>query len=1001
MKLFHCSFSIILTLTLFVAHAQKDTTPLFTTKSASSVPFLSYQHSAWVDSVFQTLSPDERIAQLIMVAAYSNRGPEHRQELMKLIKEQKIGGLVFFQGGPVRQARLTNDYQKASKVPLLIAMDAEWGIGMRLDSTISYPFQMTLGAIQEDQMLYQMGVEVAHEMERLGMHINFAPVVDVNNNPKNPVIGFRSFGENKYNVAKKSIAYMNGMQDNNILTTAKHFPGHGDTGTDSHLALPQINHSLERLDTLELYPFREIIKAGVGGIMVAHLNIPALDATKDLPSSLSKPIVTGLLKDKMGFKGLIVTDAMNMKGVTRSNPPGVVDKDALLAGNDLLEFTEDVAKTISEVRKAINQGLLTQEAIDTRCRKVLAVKQWVGLNHYKPVVLENLVTELNTPTAQLLNRKLTEASLTVLRNDSELMPIMRLDTLNMASVSFGAKKTTAFQQMLSLYTGVKHFTLPENATQAQVDQVKAQLKNYDLVIAGIHDDSRYPRNKISLSAAAMNFAGELAGRENTIFAVFKNPYVLSKLKNIAQADGLIVTYQDTDNAEELAAQLIFGGVGANGKLPVSAGNLFAAGDGLEVKGGIRFNYTLPEDAGMNSITLYHDIDSLVNEAITMKAIPGCEVFVAKDRKVVMYKAYGLHEYSDTVTVKKTDLYDLASITKVSSALPALMQLYDEGKFDLNAGIDTYLPYFRHSNKAGVPFRDILAHQARFKPWIAYWQNTLRKNGSHKWFTIKADSSRRFPVKLTDNMWLHRKYKKKIYKAIKKSPLEEEKKYLYSGLAFYLLPEIVEKLTGEDFVTYLNEHIYKPLGATTLGYQPDKRFSLDRIVPTENDYLFRHEPIHGPVHDEGAVMMGGISGNAGLFANANDLAKLTQMYEDMGTYGGKRYISEATMQEFTRYQFPDNDNRRGLGFDKPNLEYKGDDNNTAKDASEASFGHTGFTGTLTWADPEAGLVYVFLSNRVQPTRDNTRLYQLNTRTKIQQAIYDAIETETLTGKVIVD
>ncbi|MDF9800046.1 beta-N-acetylhexosaminidase [Catalinimonas alkaloidigena] len=956
----------------------------------STPPFLQYTHSPWVDSVFNSLSQEERIAQLIVAAAYSNRDAAHMQELQTLVREQKIGGFIFFQGGPGRQARMINNLQAASDVPLLIAMDAEWGIGMRLDSTINYPFQMTLGAIQDDNMLYQMGKDIARQFKRSGMHVNFAPVVDVNNNPQNPVINFRSFGEDKYNVADKGIAYMKGMQDEHILTTAKHFPGHGDTDTDSHYALPQINHNRERLDSLELYPFRKIIESGVGGIMVAHLNIPSLDPTPGLPSTLSKPIVTNLLKEELGFEGLIVTDAMNMKGVTAGNEQGVVDKDAILAGNDVLEFTENVPKAIAEIKKAIDQGLISQEEIDLRCRKMLAVKQWVGLDNYEPVVVENIATEMNTPTSKLLNRKLMEAALTVLSNENELMPIRRLDTLKIASISLGTGRVTPFQKMLNNYTKVRSFILDDKASSQQVNEVKASLKNYDLIIAGVHDDSKYPRNSIKFSAPVMQLISDVAKMDNAIVSVFKNPYVLSKLNNIEQADGLIMTYQDNTNAQELAAQLIFGGVSASGRLPVSVSDKFKLGAGIEVSGNIRFNYTLPEDAGLNSEVLRAGIDSLMWEAIDAKAIPGGQVLVAKDKKVVFYKAYGLHSYFDTIKVEKTDLYDLASISKISSALPAIMKLHDEGKFDIDASIDDYLPYFKGSNKADVPFRDILAHQARFKPWIPYWQNTLRNNDSYKWFTFKEDSSRRFPVKVTDNLWLHRNYKKKIFKAIKKSPLEEKKEYLYSGLLFYLLPTMVEALSGEDYLTYINENFYEPLGATTLTYNPMEEFPKKSIVPTEHDFLFRHEAIHGSVHDEGAIMMGGVSANAGLFSNANDLAKLMQMYMDKGEYGGKRYISEATLEEFTRYQFPENDNRRGLGFDKPNLEYKGENNNVAEDASPSSFGHSGFTGTFTWADPESNLLYVFMSNRVHPTRENTRLYQLNTRTNIQQVLYDAME-----------
>ncbi len=950
--------------------------------------FLKYENSKWVDSVMKSLSPHERIAQLFMVPAYSNKDEEHVQELLELIEEQQIGGVIFMQGNPKDQVKIMNRLQAASEVPLIGAIDAEWGLGMRLENTISFPYQMALGAIQGEDLIYEMGKEVARELKRSGLHLNFAPVVDVNNNPNNPVINYRSFGENKNNVVKKALAYMNGMQDQHLLTTAKHFPGHGDTDTDSHLALPQINQSVERLDTLEIFPFKELINAGVGGVMVAHLDIPALDSTHT-PSTLSRPIITGLLKQKLGFQGLIVTDAMNMKGVTEGHEPGVVDKQAVLAGNDLIEFTEDVPKAIAEIEKAIKQGLITQQEIDEKCRKILAVKQWCGLDDYQRISPKHIERDLNTPQAELLKRKLAEASLTVLKNEKDLMPLLRLDTLKIASVSIGAGEKSIFQNTLDLYAKVKDFQLPRDAAQAEADSLKEALQDYNLIIVGLHDFSIRPNNILKLSDEVKDFISEIAMNKNAVFSIFKNPYVLNKINNIEKADVLIENYQDSPLTEELAAQLIFGGIGANGKLPVSIGSKFRSGDGLEVKGGIRFEYTLPEEAGMDSEILNSRIDSLMQVAMNAKATPGGQVLVARNGKVVFYKAYGLHTYDDTIKVHKNDLYDLASITKVSSTLPVLMQLYDEGKFELSAGIDDYLPYFKNSNKAGIPFRQILAHQARFKPWIPYWKNTLRKNGSFKWFTFKKDSSARFPIKISDELWLHRHYKKKIYKAIKKSPLEKEAKYKYSGLAFYLTPAIVEKLTGKDFRTALNERIFDKLGATTLTYKPLEEFPLRRIVPTEHDYFFRHEPIHGVVHDEGAIMMGGVSGNAGLFADANDLAKLMQMYLNMGEYGGHRFIEESTLKEFSKTQFPENDNHRALGFDKPYLEYTGEDSNTAKDASKDSFGHTGFTGTMAWVDPAEDLLYIFLSNRVIPTRENTRLYKLNIRTKIQQVLYDAI------------
>ncbi len=956
-----------------------------------SPAFLRYLHSPWVDSVMNRLTPDERIAQLIMVAAFSNRGPEHRQQILRLIEERRIGGLVFFQGSPSRQVNLINEYQSVSKVPLLIAIDAEWGLGMRLDSAITFPFQMTLGAIRNNDLIYSMGVAVGRHLKRAGVQVNFAPVVDVNNNPDNPVINYRSFGENRMQVAQKGVAYMKGLQDQNILATAKHFPGHGDTGMDSHYTLPRIAHTRQRLDSVELFPFRELIREGLAGIMVAHLDIPALDAS-GAPSTLSKPIVTGLLKNELGFEGVVVTDAMNMKGVTASNAPGVVDRDAILAGNDILEFTEDVLRAISEIRDAVRAGAVSQKEIDDRCRKMLALKQWTGVHHFRPIPVANIAADLASPSDKLLRRKLLEAALTVLRNERSLIPVRSLDTLRIASISFGAGNITPFQKSLSLYGNIKHFVFKGDPDIVQIDSVKNLLKGYNLVIGGIHDNAMRPLNRLEYSPALLDFINTLCEAPNVVMAVFKNPYVLDKLHNIASSDALIVTYQDDADAEDLAAQLIFGGISASGRLPVTVGETFPEGGGIDVHGGTRFAYTLPEEVGLDSRILNGRIDSLVRQALDAKAIPGCQVLVARNRKVVFQKAYGYHTYSDTVKVKLTDLYDLASVTKISTSLAALMKLYDDGKFSLDATLADYLPKFKRSNKAGIPMRDILTHQARFMPFIPFYQKTFRKNGGYKWSTVKKDSSERFPIRLTEHMYLHRKYPDKIVKGIRKSPLRPEKKYVYSDFFFMLAPRVVESMIDEDFPSYLQENFYSPLGATTVTYNPSRKYPISRVVPTEDDFVFRREPVHGTVHDENAAMMRGISGHAGLFADANDLAKLMQMYLDMGEYGGRRYIKEATLREFSRTQFPENDNRRALGFDKPNLKYSGVNNNTAEGAGPNSFGHTGFTGTFTWMDPDTGLLYIFLSNRVNPTRENTRLYQLNTRTQIQQVMYDALIRE---------
>ncbi|QJW88642.1 serine hydrolase [Spirosoma taeanense] len=981
----------------FVSSYAQTATPTFLQPNA--------RINRWADSVFATLTPDERIAQLIMVAGYSNRKPAYEDSLVTLVRTNKLGGVVMFQGGPIRQAKLTNRLQALSTVPLLIAMDAEWGLAMRLDSTVRYPYQMTLGAIQgNDSLIYQMGANLARQARRLGVHVNFAPSVDVNNNPNNPVINFRSFGEDKYAVARKALAYVRGMEDNQLLTSIKHFPGHGDTGTDSHFDLPLIGKSRSQLDSLELYPFRELIKAGVSGVMVAHLSIPALDTTRNRPSTLSPAIVTNLLKTELGFQGLIFSDAMNMKGVTKYFPSGQADELGLEAGMDVLEFTEDVPAALAQIRQAVLDGRITQESLDERCRKVLRAKAWVGLDQYKPVVLDNLVNDLNPVQDELLNRRLTEASLTVLKNDRNLLPLQRLDTLRIASVAIESDKLTAFQQMAANYTQVDHFNLTSKTPDSTIAQVRDSLKNYNLLLVDIHLNNIRPGARYGLQAKTAGLVSELVATGKAVVTVFGNAYALDKLtfpndtvlvsRNIEQARAIVMPYQLTNYTEDLSAQLIFGAIGASGKLPVTVNQRFRAGDGLAIQPIGRLKYTIPEEVGIDSRFLTQQVDSLVNVGISQRAFPGCVVQMAKDGKVIFRKAYGTFTYDASLgaepkPVQLDDLFDMASVTKISTSTPALMRLVDEGKFNIDGKMADYLPSFKKSNKANLVWRDVLTHQARLKAWIPFWRDTKNPDGTWKPKTFKTERSSRFPIEVTDSLYLFRNYPKTIFEQIRDSPLNEKKEYVYSDLSFILYPQIVKRLTGENFEDYLKETFYRPLGATTLTYNPRRFYSLNRIAPTEYDSLFRNTLIWGRVHDEGAAMLNGLSGHAGLFGTANDLMKLMEMYRQGGTYAGQPFISARTMAEFTRYQFPELGNRRGLGFEKPSFTYTG---NAPRSATKDSFGHSGFTGTFTWMDPDPkyNLTYVFLSNRVYPTRNNNRISMLNTRTNVAEALYQAIK-----------
>ncbi len=848
--------------------------------------FLNYGKE-WVDSVFNTFSPDERIAQLIFVAAYSNKDIVHEVEITDLVRKYKIGGLIFFQGDPLNQATLTNFYQSQSKVPLLIAMDGEWGSGMRLNNIMKFPYQMSLGAITNDSLIYTMGCAVANQCKRLGVHINLAHVVDINNNSKNPVINYRSFGEDKRNVTSKAAMYMKGLQDNGILARA------------------------------------------------------------------------------------------------------------ILAGNDILEFTKNVPQAIMEIKKDIKEEVISQEEIDNRCRKVLSMKYRAGLNNFKKINTENLIADLNPVSSKLLNRKLIEASLTVLRNNEDLVPLKNLDQVNIATLMLGSSVLTPFQSTLEKYTRMEHFNWTEDMDTSATNELFVNLQSFDLLVVGISDLNQIPYKDFGVTKKMKQFLKQIIQSNQTLVVVFGNAYSLDKFKGIETAKGLILTYQDGSLFQELAAQVIFGGIGATGKLPVNVNEYFKLNDGIKTSGGIRLRYTLPEAAGMNSKVLDKKIDSIALTGIREKAFPGCQVLAAHKGAIIFHKCYGFHTYDNLIPVKKTDLYDFASVTKITGPLPALMKLYDNEKFDLNEKFIYYWPDFKRSNKSEIVVQDVLAHQASLIPYISYWKNTIRKNGKFKWHTLKRDSSLLFPVKVNNKLYLHKNYINKIYRAIRKSPIRENNDYTYSGLSFILYPKIIENLTGIRYETYLKKNFYRPLGAFTLTYNPANHFPLARIIPTEYDDFFRMEQIHGYVHDEAAAMMGGISGNAGLFGAANDLAKLMQMYLNMGVYGGKRFISEETLKEFTRYQFADNKNRRGLGFDKPLLENQKlnpEETYPTISASSSSFGHSGFTGTFTWVDPEKELLYVFFSNRVYPTRENQKINDLNIRTSILQVLYDAIVEE---------
>lgn len=954
-------------------------------------PFLKYLNHPWVDSVLKSLSTEERIAQLMWISAFSNQEIDYDNELCNLIKKTGIGGIVFFQGEAAKEAEMINYFRKISNVPPIIAIDGEWGIGMRLEGVSKFPYQMTLGAIRNDSLIYRMGVAVSQQMKRAGVNVNLAPVADVNNNPGNPVINYRSFGEIPANVSHKTLMYMSAMQDNGIFTVAKHFPGHGDTQTDSHLDLPRITKSASHLDSVELVPFSSLIKNGISGVMPGHLSVPSLDTVTGIPATFSYPILTGLLRNKLGFRGLVISDAMNMGGITKYANPGEVELKSLKAGMDVLEYVSDAELAIKSVAEGIKKGIIYQATIDEKCRRVLAAKYWAGLN--KPIKIDPArITEDLTPVSSgVLIPELYAEALTVINNDKEIIPIRHLDSIRIATLAINKSEISSFQKRLSEYTRTDDFFI-DTLNCKRTDEILKRLEGYDIVIGGIFDTDQRPNKNFGIQDGLNGIIDRLNSKTRCVITYFGNPYAIDRLEAIQKSAGLIVAYQENGFTEDLSAQLIFGAIGAKGILPVTINNKYPAGSGFTTQGDLRVKFGIPESTGTNSDILNRKVDSIANIGIKAHAYPGCEIMIARKGTVIFQKTYGFQTYDNRTPVQKEDLFDLASVSKISGPLPGLMILNGEGKFSPDKTLGYYLPDFRKSNKSDLLMRDLLTHQAGLRDWIPFWKETVRKNGKFRRGIFSHEYSEKYPLKVAEGLYINKNYRSKIFKEIKESKLSGEKKYVYSDLTFIIAPEIINNLTGEKWYDFVTKRVYHKIGAYDIGFNPYLRYPLSRVVPTEYDSLFRKQLLHGTVHDEGAAMLGGISGHAGLFATANDLMKLMEMYRRMGNYGGEQLISSDIMKEYTRVQFPENKNRRGLGFDKPlvnNQELRQEDTYPTHSAPPESFGHSGYTGTFVWMDPKNELTYIFFCNRVYPTRNNNLLTDMNIRTEILQAIYDSI------------
>lgn len=964
-----------------------------------SVSLLAQSNDAaqkWVDSVFNSLNDDQRIAQLMVlrVSSIGSKGITfYDQQVNDLITKYNIGGVCLFQGAPVKQANIINNFQKIAQTPVLVCIDAEWGLGMRYDSVKPLNHQLMLGAMEDGSIMYQYGKLVGEQLKRSGIQVNYAPVVDINNNPDNPVINDRSFGEDKYKVALFGVQYMKGMQDVGVMATAKHFPGHGDVSVDSHLDLPVISKTKEQLDSLELYPFKEMFKAGVGSVMVAHLYIPAIDNRPNRATSISKNNVTDLLRNELGYQGLTFTDALNMQGVAKYFPGGEISVESVIAGNDMLCLPSDVPASITKIRDAIAQKKLSWEDIYSKTKKILMAKYQYGLANVIPVQTANLAADLNKGINEM-KKLVAENALTLLnrQEDSKFFPLEMPKGVagktekNVAYVAIGVSADNAMtKRMRSDYNAdVFYFNYKQDAVRI-LSTVELIRKRYRSVVIGIHSYARYPANNFGISKAAVDLVQQLQQQTNSIVFVFGNPYAI---KNFCDTKNLVACYEDDEITQNVAADLLEGRISAKGRLPVTVCDNYQYGSGI-VMSKMALPSVDPRQVSIDPAGL-PVIDSIANDAIEKGAFPGCVVLIARNGRIAYEKAYGNYNYLENSPVTINSIFDMASVTKVCATTVSVMKLYDEGKLDLKKKLGDYLPWVRGSDKEDLLIESILLHQAGLVAYIPFFRETIDSISKAPLPAIYSPvQTASFNIRVAEDLFMRNDWRDTMYSRILKSTLGKPNKYIYSDNDFIFLGKVVEAISGLPLEEYVKKNFYDPMGLTSTGFRPRERFVLDRIIPTENEKLFRLQHLRGDVHDPGAAMFGGVAGHAGLFSTVNDLALIMQMLLNGGIINGRKYIDPNTIKLFTSYNSAIS--RRGLGFDKPEKDnmVRGDPY-PALNISPLGFGHTGYTGTCVWVDPKYNLVFIFLSNRVNPDGgENAKILRMNVRGKIHDAIYKSL------------
>lgn len=904
--------------------------------------------------VLANMSLDEKLGQLFFVSAngdFTNVGDESYQRLQRLIKDYHIGGLIYFRGDIYGQAVMTNQLQSISEYPLWITQDMEFGAAMRVRGTTRITPAMGVAATGNPQFAFQKGLITAIEAKAIGVHHIFAPVVDVNNNPANPVINVRSFSEDPEIVSRFGKAFIEGVQSHDVVATAKHFPGHGDTNLDSHYALPTIRHNWARLDSIELVPFKAAIEAGVKSIMSAHIAFPEISSNPSLPGTLDGEILHGILRDSLNFDGLIVTDALEMEGIASYFSPGHAARLALQAGADMLLISPDELTAIDELKKAVERGELSEERIDESVLRLLKLKFDHGLFENRLVDINELNSIINTSDFQIISDEIAKKSITVLRNNGGVLPIRphqhpKITVISMAEDQSGSTGSGFARAIRDYHPDVTFHVHDRRTNNADEDRFINSVRQSDLVIIGSHITVR-PGSTLQLTNRQSGFIRRLANANTPVVLVaFGNPYIINDLPD---ADVHLAAWSSVNNHTSATAAALFGAAEISGRMPISIPGLYKIGDGLTIK-----KTTLREDhpklAGLRPDSLFR-INALMKNAISDSIFPGGQVAVIKDGILAYHEAFGYHDYNKREPVKKTDMYDIASLTKVVGTTLAAMKLKDDGRLNLDDRVSRYYPEFRRGDKEQITIRHLLTHTSGLPAFKLYVDEYKTKDA--------------------------------IFSAILNEPLINEpgKSYVYSDLGFIILADIIEKIAGENIDRYLTRNFYYPLGMQWTLYNPHRRGRgfVSRIPPSEIDTTYRHKEIKGEVQDERAYYMGGVAGHAGLFSTAHNLSIYAQLMLNKGTYGGRRYLKEETVELFTQLQ-PEPGNR-GLGFD---LRSPIGFTTAGQFTSERTFGHLGFSGTSMWIDPDNDLAIILLTNRTYPYRSYGTAIN-----RIRSAVSDAV------------